>query len=185
MKQFSDDKTHEQSHVIAYEIKRLNKLIVAEQSFSEVFKSESSKSLPGLSSLYSADKKVTLLVNAKVQATYDMQQMKIELDSVNRIIYIKKIPDIEIKTFPDVQFYDMDQSVFNKFSSDELNKIKSRAVENLEKKIDKQGLEKQAREQLLENLEQIYILGKLYNWEIKDDTSYARELKEKASNFNY
>ena len=134
--------------------------------------------MPGLTDIFSADKKVTLLVKAKAQATYDLKKMDIELDSVNKKIIIKSIPPVEIQVYPDVSFYDMDQSVFNKFSKDDLNGIKKRAVEHVEKTVDQTKLKQEAHQQLIQNLGDLYFLAKTYGWKIEDKTSYANELNK-------
>lgn len=179
MKKFQNRSTSESSHSIAYEIKRLNKLIVAEQNFSDVISHKSSWHIPGLESYFSFDKKVLLMVDAKVQATYDLNRMDVEIDSVNRTISINKIPELEIKTYPDFKFYDMDQSRFNTFKEDELNEIKDRAVKKIEDSIDKKQLENDAHDQLIQNLGEIYLLAKAYNWKIIDKTPYSKELSNK------
>lgn len=178
MDKFKTESYSEQSHVIAYQIERMNKMIVAEQTYSDLYNHTSKKSLPGLSDIYSADKKVTLLVKAQAQATYDLKKMDIELDSVNKKIIIRSIPPVEIQVYPDVSFYDMDQSVFNKFSKDDLNGIKKRAVEHVEKTVDQTKLKQEAHQQLIQNLGDLYFLAKTYGWKIEDKTSYANELNK-------
>ncbi|MGV0919532.1 DUF4230 domain-containing protein [Empedobacter falsenii] len=178
MDKFKSESYTEQSHVIAYQIERMNKMIVAEQTYSDLYNHTSKKSLPGLTDIFSADKKVTLLVKAKAQATYDLKKMDIELDSVNKKIIIKSIPPVEIQVYPDVSFYDMDQSVFNKFSKDDLNGIKKRAVEHVEKTVDQTKLKQEAHQQLIQNLGDLYFLAKTYGWKIEDKTSYANELNK-------
>lgn len=178
MDKFKSKSYTEQSHVIAYQIERMNKMIVAEQTYSDLYNHTSKKSLPGLTDIFSADKKVTLLVKAKAQATYDLKKMDIELDSVNKKIIIKSIPPVEIQVYPDVSFYDMDQSVFNKFSKDDLNGIKKRAVEHVEKTVDQTKLKQEAHQQLIQNLGDLYFLAKTYGWKIEDKTSYANELNK-------
>ena len=168
----------EDSRVIAYQINKMNKMVVAEQSLSEIYTHTSKKSLPGLESLYSADKKVTMLVNGKVQASYDLSKMEVELDSVNKKILIKSIPPVDLKVFPDVDFFDMDQSVFNKFEKDELNEIKKRGIAKMEEKIDRNKLKTEAHQQLIQNLSDIYQIAKIYGWEIEDETIYSTELKK-------
>lgn len=177
-RQFQSKSSTNESHVIGYEIKKLNKMIVAEQLFSDVYTHKNSKFLPGFEKYLSFDKKVLFLVNAKVQATYDMSKLEIEVDSVKQIIYLKKIPKLEIKTYPDVQFYDLEQSRFNSFDKDELNNAKNRAVAHIEKSIDKEKLEKEAHAQLISNLGDLYLLARAYNWKIVDDTPYADELSK-------
>lgn len=176
MKQFQTESSTNESHVIAYEIQKLNKLIVAEQMFSDVYSHKSSRSLPGLSDYFSFDKKVILLVNAKVQAIYDMKKLEVEVDSINKIIHINKVPAVEIQVYPDVQFYDLEQSRFNSFEKDELNSIKDRAIQHIQKTIDKPKLEREAHVQLIENLGEIYRVAKVYNWKIEDNTPFAKEL---------
>lgn len=178
MDKFKTEDYSEQSHVIAYQIERMNKMIVAEQTYSDLYNHTSKKSVPGFTDIFSSDKKVTLLVKAKAQATYDLKKMDVELDSVNKKIIIKSIPVVEIKVYPDVSFYDMDQSVFNKFSKDDLNGIKKRAVEHVEKTVDKSKLKKEAHQQLIQNLGDLYFLAKTYGWTIEDKTSYANELNK-------
>lgn len=179
MKQFETSSSKDSSHVIAYEIKRLNKMIVAEQAVSDVYSHKNSFFVPGLEGFFSFDKKVMLLVNAKVQATYDLSQMKIEVDSVRKEIIINQVPELEIQTFPDVQFYDLDQSMFNSFGKDELNRVKEKAVAEVLKSVDEKKLRTEAHEQLIENLTELYLLSKAYDWKVVDKTG------EFESIFNY
>ncbi|MET3731806.1 DUF4230 domain-containing protein [Moheibacter stercoris] len=179
MKQFQMDSSSNESHVIAYEIQKMNKMIVAEQTFSDVYSHKNSRYIPGLKDYFSFDKKVLLLVNAKVQATYDLSKLSVEIDSTNQKIIIQKVPDLEIQTFPDVKFYDLEQSSLNSFSKDELNQIQSNAIQHIEKSIDQEKLKKQAHAQLIDNLGNLYLLGKAYGWEIVDQTPYAKELELK------
>lgn len=179
MKQFQKESSVNESHVIAYEIQKLNKLIVAEQAFSDVYSHKNSRYIPGLANYFSFDKKVLLLVNAKVQATYDLNQLKVEIDSVDKIIRIQEVPPLEIAVYPDVKFYDLEQSTFNTFQKDELNAIQKRAVQHIEKTIDRPKLQKQAHVQLIENLGQIYQIAHLYSWKVEDHTPFAEELELK------
>lgn len=178
IKFFTKDNSYEDARVIAYQINKMNKMVVAEQSFSEIYTHTSKKGIPGLDYFYSADKKVTLLVNAKVQASYDLSKMEVEMDSVNKKIVIKSIPPVDLKVFPDVDFFDMDQSMFNKFEKNELNEIKKRGIQKVESKIDRNQLKKEAHQQLIQNLSDIYQIASIYGWEIEDQTIYATELKQ-------
>ncbi|WP_246361462.1 DUF4230 domain-containing protein [Moheibacter lacus] len=179
MKQFQTNSSTNESHVIAYEIQKMNKMIVAEQMFSDVYSHKSSSYVPGLKDYFSFDKKVLFLVNVKVQATYDLKKLEVELDEENKTIYIQKVPEMELEIFPDVSIYDLDQSRFNTFEKDELNEIKKRAIEHIEKSIDQKKLEDQAHQQLIENLGELYQLAKIYDWKIIDKTALAKELELK------
>ncbi len=177
IKKLNKEDTSQQSHVIAYQIDKMNKMIVAEQNYSDIYTYKSKKSLPGLGGFYSADKHITMLINAKAQATYDLSKMQIKVDSINKKIVLTSIPPVDIQIYPDVQFHDLDQSVFNKFEKDELNDVKRKGVEHIKKVVDETSLKKQAHEQLIKNLGEIYTIAKLYNWEVVDETPFAQEIK--------
>ena len=72
----------------------------------------------------------------------------------------------------------MDQSMFNKFSKDDLNGIKKRAIEHVERTINQTKLKEEAHQQLIQNLGDLYFLAKTYGWTIEDKTDYAEELKK-------
>lgn len=178
IKYFQQVKVSEHSHEISYKINRMNKMIVAEQAISEVYSHKSSKSLPFFDDYFSFDKRVLLLVNAKVQATYDLNKLDLTIDSLNNKIIIKSIPELDLQVYPDVQIYDLEQSSFNKFEKDELNEVRKKAVKAIEDKIDREQLECEAKEQLLKNLLDLYILAAAYDWQVEDRTEYAEELEE-------
>lgn len=171
------DSRSEASHTIAYGIERLNKLVVAEQNYANFYSHKSKSSYLG--EFLSFDKTLLLKVDVRVQASYDLSQMEVQIDSVNEVIHIRKIPEVKIETFPDVEFFEMSQSMLNQFSKDDLNGIKQRAVAEVVKTIDQTDLKQQAHEQLLQNLEEIYLLARIYGWEIRDDTPYSRELEQR------
>lgn len=173
----SKDSRSEASHTIAYGIERLNKLVVAEQNYANFYSHKSKSSYLG--EFLSFDKTLLLKVDVRAQASYDLSQMEVQIDSVNEVIHIRKIPEVKIETFPDVEFFEMSQSMLNQFSKDDLNGIKQRAVAELVKTIDQTDLKQQAHEQLLQNLEEIYLLARIYGWEIRDDTPYSRELEQR------
>lgn len=177
MSSSKEESKTEASHTIAYGIQRLNKLVVAEQHYANFFSHRSSNSF--LRDLISFDKNLLLKVGIKAQASYDLSQIKIEMDSVNKKIYIHSVPPLKIETFPDVEFFEMNQSRLNQFTKDDLNAIKQRAIEEVEKTMDQSDLKQQAHNQLILNLEDIYLLAKIYNWQIVDSTPYAKELEER------
>ena len=174
----SKDNKTTASHTIAYGIQRLNKLVVAEQNYSNITTSHSRNSFMDLD-FVGTKSKIILKVDIRAQASYDLSKMQVEIDSVNEIIHIKRIPELQIDTFPDVEFLDIDQGIFNQFTEEDINAIKSRAIKNVQKTMDTTDLRQQAHEQLLQNLEEIYLLAHIYGWKIQDDTPYATSLEKR------
>lgn len=171
------EQADESSSTIAYGISRLNKMVVAEQTYANFY---SHKSKAGyLGNLVTFDKNLLLKVKIKAQASYDLSKMKVEIDSANKTIHIKEIPELKIETFPDVDFFEVNQSKFNQFSKKDLNGIKKRAIEEVKKTINETNLRNEAHKQLIYNLEEVYLLAKVYHWQVVDDTEYADELRNR------
>ncbi|MFA9290301.1 MAG: DUF4230 domain-containing protein [Solirubrobacteraceae bacterium] len=160
--------------IISQKIEQLNKLVVEEDNLAEIYTYKNAKNFLG--EWISFDKKIVLLTKAKIQASYDMKKMEVKIDSINQIIYINKVPQLKVEVFSDTQFYDFEQSNFNKFNKEEINRIKKKAINKLVSKINKKELEKRTRVQLIKNLSEIYLLAKIYGWQIKDNTIYQPEL---------
>ena len=160
--------TTESSQVIQNEIKKMSKLMVIEGSYSDVYQYKSEDQYLG--NLVHFEKKVLVVVNAKVQVMYDLKKMDITLDTVNKIVIINKIPKAETQIVPDVKYYDIEQSTFNKFSAEDLNKVKQKAIERISNMAEKNKLEEQAREQLMLELNNFILLTKSKGWKVQDNS---------------
>jgi len=156
-----------QSQTILQQVKLMNKMVTAEAYFNEVYSYKDSDKY--LFDLLQFDKNVVLLVNAKAQISYDLSQMDIQLDSVHKIIKIVKIPKEQVEIFPDIKYYDLQQSTLNQFTKDDLNKINQDAIDRIKSHIDLAQLRLKAKKQLLENLQNLYILSKVYGWKVEDN----------------
>ncbi len=158
---------HQQSQVLLENVKHLNKMVVAEAYYNEVYSYKDSDKY--LFDLLQFDKNAILLVTAKAQISYDLNQMKIRLDSVHKIIHITDIPKEQVEIFPNIQYYDIQQSSLNQFNKDDLNRINADAIEKIKSQIDLTKLRLKAKKQLLENLQNLYALSKIYDWKVEDN----------------
>jgi len=162
-----NENIHQQSQTILQQVKLMNKMVTAEAYFNEVYSYKDSDKY--LFDMLQFDKNVILLVNAKAQISYDLSQMDIQLDSVHKIIKIVKIPKEQVEIFPDIKYYDLQQSTLNQFTKDDLNKINQDAIDRIKSHIDIAQLRLKAKKQLLENLQNLYILSKVYGWKVEDN----------------
>jgi len=158
---------HLQSHTLQQQVKNLNKMVVTEAYYHEVYSYNDSDKY--FFDLLNFDKNVILLVNAKAQISYDLSKLQVEIDSINKIIKIKNIPKENLEIFPSITYYDLQQSTLNQFSKDDLNRINKDAVEQIKSHINISELRLKAKKQLLENLKNLYILSKVYGWKIEDN----------------
>ena len=99
-----------------------------------------------------------------------MSKLEIQVDSIGKQIIINKIPKEEIVISPDIKYFDLQQSQFNTFNKEELNKLNRKAIEKIQTTITVSKLEKEAKLRLFEELSKIYQLSKIYNWKVVNNT---------------
>jgi len=112
-----------------------------------------------------------IFTKAKAQVTYDLKKMKIEVDSVDKKLIIKEIPNADIKIFTDAEITSLDDSFFDRFSEEDFKRITNNARKNAEKTVDQNKLRNEGRKQLLQNLNDIFVLAKALKYEVVDDTN--------------
>ncbi|WP_271406303.1 DUF4230 domain-containing protein [Tenacibaculum soleae] len=164
------EKSHEKEEiqVVLNGVQNLSKLVVSEGNFSEMYSFSDTKKY--LYDYLSFEKKAILAVNAKVEVGYDLSKLEIQVDSVDKKIIINKIPKEEIVISPDIKYFDLQQSQFNTFNKEELNKLNRKAIEKIQTTITVSKLEEEAKLRLFEELSKIYQLSKIYNWKVVNNT---------------
>ena len=147
--------------ILLERIKKVAKLITVEGEFANVHQYKD----PGSWNLSITTKKAIMRVKARVSVGYDMQKIKWEVDSVNKIIRIRDMPEPEILSIDhDVEYYDIQEGMFNSFSEEELTNINTVIKNRLRKEAENGPLMDKAREEGLESLEIIQILVEQAGW---------------------
>ena len=159
----------EEVRVVVNSIKNMSKLVVSSGNFSEVYNFTDSKKY--FYETISFDKKAIVTVNAKVEVGYDLSKLEIEVDSLAKKIYIHKIPKAAITIIPDVKYFDLQQSQFNSFSKNDLNKINEKSIEKIKQTVELTNLKKEAKTRFFEEISKIYQLSAIYGWEVVDKTN--------------
>lgn len=158
----------QQVDIITNGIKNVSKLIVTEASFSEIYNYQDVDKY--LFETFEFEKKVILLVNAKVQVSYDLKQLDISIDSLNKKLILKHIPKEELTIIPDFKYYDFQQSMWNTFTKDELNEIQQNSIDKLITTVKVSEVKEKARKRLLKELQNLLNIAKLVDWTIEDQT---------------
>jgi len=161
------------TNLIQERIVNVGKLIVTEGHFAEVLTYKDQEKY--LMDLISFEKKALVIVNADVTVSYDLRQMKYDVDEKNKTITIKYIPKEEIKINPDIKFYDINQSRMNPFTGDDYNKISKSVKANLAKKIEKSSLKTNAQNRLISELSKILITTNSMGWTLRYDGQTINE----------
>ncbi|WDT67598.1 DUF4230 domain-containing protein [Cloacibacterium sp. TD35] len=166
----NDDQVSTDYYVLTNQISKMNKMVVIEQDFSNLQKTKITNLLFGIKGLPSSEKEIVIFTKAKAQVTYDLKKMKIEVDSVDKKMIIKEIPNADIKIFTDAEITSLDDSFFDRFSEEDFKRITNKARKNAEKTVDQNKLRTEGRKQLMTNLNEIFVLAKALNYEIVDET---------------
>ena len=157
----------ENSMLIQQELKNVSKLIVSEGHFSEVYNYQDSKELFG--TVFTADKKALVVVNAEVFVYYDLSKLQYEIDEENKQLRLKTLPEPEISINPDFEYYDVSADYFNPFEAEDYNEIKENVNTSLLKKVKGSTLISNADNRLLSELSRIYVLVNSMGWTLQYD----------------
>lgn len=161
--------TQEEIKVVVNSIKNLSKLVVSSSTFSEVYNFKDSKKY--FYDYLSFDKQAIVTVNAEVEVGYDLSKLEIQIDSIGKKIYINKIPKEEVSIAPDIKYFDLQESQFNSFSKDDLNKINEKSINKIRETVALTDLKKEAKTRFFEEISKIYQLSAIYGWQVIDNTN--------------
>jgi uncharacterized membrane protein YfhO len=164
------------TNLIQQQIVNVGKLVVTEGHFSEVVTYKNQQKY--MMDMLSFEKKALVIVNADVTVSYDLHQMKYDIDEKNKTITILSIPKEEIKIRPDIKFYDVEQSQMNPFTGEDYNKINKSVKANLAKKIEKSSLKSNAQNRLISELSKILILTNTMGWKLQYEGKEITNEKE-------
>ena len=161
-KKESKEELRAESAMIQQQIVQVGKLIVTEGYYSQVFTFKNSQNL--FLDIITSNKKALVVANAKVTVEYDLRKLETGIDEKNRTVTLRGIPDAVINIYPEIEYYDVTQDYFNKFGAQDYNKIKSTVTERFRQKIEATGLKDEAKERLMSELVNIFILTKSMGW---------------------
>jgi hypothetical protein len=57
------------------------------------------------------------------QVSYDLNKMKIKVDSINKKLVITELPDADIRITPSVEIQSLDDSFFNRISEKDIKNV--------------------------------------------------------------
>ena len=158
-----------QIDVISNGIKNVSKLIVQEAEYTELYNYKEAKTY--FFETIEFQKKIILLVTAKVQVSYDLRKLEIEIDSTNKQVILKSIPDQELTIVPSFKYYDLQQSMWNTFTKEDLNKIQKNSLDKLLQTVAVSEVKHKAKKRLVEEINNLLSLAQLVNWKVVDNTN--------------
>ncbi|MDN3693260.1 DUF4230 domain-containing protein [Chryseobacterium tructae] len=154
-------------YILTNQISKMNKMVVIEQNSSSMQKTKMGYEFMGKEV---SSNSIITFTKTNAQVSYDLNKMKIDVDSINKKLVITELPDADIKIIPSVEIQSMDDSFFNRISEKDIKNVTAKAKETAVKSIDQNQLRSEGRKQLMENLDNIFVLAKALNYTIEDKT---------------
>ncbi|MET3535242.1 DUF4230 domain-containing protein [Chryseobacterium limigenitum] len=154
-------------YILTNQISKMNKMVVLEQNVSSMQKTKMGYEVLG--SEVSSNSIITY-TKTNAQVSYDLNKMKMEVDSINKKLIITELPNADIRITPSVEIQSLDDSFFNRISEKDIKNVTQKAKDVAIKSIDQNKLRSEGRQQLMENLNNIFVLAKALNYTIEDKT---------------
>ncbi|TCP28439.1 uncharacterized protein DUF4230 [Tenacibaculum skagerrakense] len=166
---FSNDRrknlTETQSVILLDKIKKVTKLITVEGEFAEIYHHEDKQNK--LLGLISSKKKAIILINAKTHIGFDFRKIKMQADTKNKTIKLSNFPEPEVLSIePTIRFYDIQDGLLNKFSSEDLTQVNQAAKEHVLQKIPESNLMQAANHEALEAIALMKNLIETIGWQL-------------------
>jgi hypothetical protein len=113
-------------------------------------------------------KKALVRVTAKVLVGYDLEKMKITSEPEKKVIRISEIPAAELLAIEhDLDYYDIQEGIFNSFTTADYNKINAAAKDFIQQKAQESELFDAARNQRDHLFDMMRFMVESAGWELK------------------
>ncbi|WEK70769.1 MAG: DUF4230 domain-containing protein [Candidatus Chryseobacterium colombiense] len=154
-------------YILTNQISKMNKMVVIEQNFSSMQKTKMGYEFFGKEV---SSNSIITYTKTNAQVSYDLNKMKIKVDSINKKLVITDLPEADIRITPSVEIQSLDDSFFNRISEKDIRNVTQKAKETAVKSVDQNKLRSEGHKQLMENLNNIFVLAKALNYKIEDQT---------------
>ncbi|MEN4760554.1 DUF4230 domain-containing protein [Chryseobacterium sp. C39-AII1] len=154
-------------YILTNQISKMNKLVVIEQNTSSMQKTKMGLEFFGKEVTSNS---IITYTKTNAQVSYDLNKMKIEVDSINKKLIITELPNADIRITPSVEIQSMDDSFINRISEKDIKNVTQKAKTAAINSINQNKLRDEGHKQLLENLNNIFVLAKALDYKIEDQT---------------
>ncbi len=134
-------------------------------SFKEIVNYQDSKRFLKLIPI---EKKAIVLVDAIAHVGFDLNKMRTRVEQEKRRIIIENFPEPEIISIDtNIQYYDVQESGLNKFSTKNFTELNQLAKETISTKIAESNLSHLAQQQAMEALDLVEYLAQSMGWHLQ------------------
>ena len=131
--------------ILKNQITKMNKMVVVEQDFSTMMRTKVAYRILGNKV---SENQIITFTKTNAQVSYDLNKMKIDVDSVNRRLIIESLPEADIRISPNVEIQSMDDSFFNRIDENQIKKVTQTAKDDAFKRVHQKKLNEDGSVQL-------------------------------------
>lgn len=154
-------KTEESSQVILNRIDRVAKLATVEGHFAEIYDYRHAYTN------WPFEKKALVKVKAKAMIGYDLDKMIVDINETGRTITLSQLPTPELLSLDhDLEYYDLQEGLFNQFTSADLTQINKQAKSFIEEKVMQSDLLEISEDQKQEFLSLLELSLNATGWQL-------------------
>ncbi len=165
----------QEATVLLERIQEVAKLVTVEGYFSEIYDYQD---------YYGYDfgifrKKALIRVKAKVSFGFDLDKMQIQTLPEQKTILISGIPDPELLSIDhDIDYYDIQEGIFNSFSTEDYNKLNANAKNFIKEKALESDLHTKALEQRHHLFEMMKLLVEGAGWRLEMEGRQEEQIQQ-------
>lgn len=170
IKSDSEVRTVEAS-VLLEQVREVCKLVTVEGEFNELYTEKNMREvtlyLP-IPTYWEFTKEAIIEVRGRVLVGYDMEQLSIKVDSLNRLVTLSNLPQPDILAVDhELAYRNLEESFFNSFTVEDYTQLNRNAKEVLRKQAHESGLLEKARAEGNTMLESIRFMVENMGWNLE------------------
>ena len=169
-RQKAEDEIRSQSTVLLEKVSKVRKLVTVEGNFSELYDETNIRKFTlyvPMPSTWSFSKQAILKVTGKVLVGYDMEQIRISVDSLQHRIVVGNLPEPRILSIDhEVEYKNLEESFFNSFTPEDYTRINKNAKAVLRQKAEESRLLDEARKEGNQMLDVMRFMIESAGWEM-------------------
>ena len=165
------EETQVEATVLLEQIREVCKLVSVEGEFSELYTEKNLREvtlyLP-IPTYWEFAREATIEVKGRVLVGYNMEQLSIKVDSVNRLVTMNNLPQPEILAIDhELSYRNLEESFFNSFTPEDYTQLNRNAKAVLREKAHESRLLEKARAEGNTMLESLRFMVENMGWRLE------------------
>ncbi|MBQ0152459.1 MAG: DUF4230 domain-containing protein, partial [Chryseobacterium sp.] len=111
-------------YILMNQISKMNKMVVLEQDLSAMQKTKLAYEVFGKEVTSS---NIITYTKTNAQVSYDLNKMKIEVDTISKKLIITDLPNADIRITPSVEIQSLDDSFLNRITEKDIKNVTEKA----------------------------------------------------------